>query len=261
MGRMGRETRGGWPWGALGLAALALTGIVACGGEGQPTEPAGGSVASEAQTADVVLGTTINELTLDLGLTDEQRVAIRDMAIRGNDRAGMPGAAWYAAAELQAILDSDQVAELGRRWAVSRGQSRIKDRERVTSEPRLTRAQRDQLRDRRNGLETRREDAQMKRGVARERRKAEHSAMVGALGLTDTQMDAMNSLREDHGFHQGALEEILTEEQQEVVTLHRAMMSHHFRANGSDQRGHGTGRRGRSMGGLGGPRVPAPPNP
>lgn len=130
MGRMGTGDRD-WRTRAVPvLAGMALVGLVACGGEDAPTEPVGGSVVNEALLADAELGSAIDELTQDIGLSDDQRAAIQELVANGRDRAGEPGAAWYAAAELQGILTSEQIAELDSRMANTRDRVGMKHGER-----------------------------------------------------------------------------------------------------------------------------------
>lgn len=336
MGRTGNGIRGNRTRGALVLASLAAFGLAACGGDEAVTEPVGGSVASEELLANAELGSAINELTQSLGLSDEQLAAIQDLAARSADRASEPGAAWYAAAELQAILSSDQIAALDGRLATARGRVRMERGERSATrdgagersraglqssgrmsdgargyawldlteeqqaqiqavleshrgallalreefrdsdlsrdemrsraeavheairaeiEPLLTQEQQDRLQEREAGLEVRREAATEKREAARQRGEAEHAAMVDALELTDAQIEQMESLRQDRGAHREAFGEILTDEQQEVVVLHRALAAHRFRAAGSEGHGPGAGRRGGGEGRFDGARV------
>ena len=336
MGRRGNGIRGNRTREALVLASLAVFGLAACGGDEAVTEPVGGSVVSEELLADAELGSAINELTESLGLSDEQQAAIQELAARSADRASEPGAAWFAAAELQTILSSDQIAALDSRLATARGRVRMERGERSATrdgagersragarssgrmsgggsgyawldlteeqqaqiqavleshraelqqlreelrdsdlsrdemrnraeaaretiraeiEPLLTQDQRDRLQEREAGLEERREAATEKRAAARQRGEAEHAAMVDALGLTDAQIEQMELLRQDRGAHREALGEILTDEQQEVVVLHRALAANRFRAAGSEGHGHGAGRSGGGEGRFEGTRV------
>ena len=340
MGRMGKGDRDWRTRAVLGLAGMAMVGLVACGGEDAPTEPVDGSVANEALLADAELGSAIDELTRDIGLSDDQRAAIQDLVAHGQDRAGEPGAAWYAAAELQGILTSEQIAELDSRLAntrdrvgMERGErsgmreragehsrsgaharggagsfgpmpgdghgfaglelteeqrtqiravveshqaeldalreefrgsdlSREEMRNQAESvheairaeiEPLLTQEQRDQLQEREAGMEERRLAAGEHREAALERREAQHAAMVDALGLTDEQIEVLDALREGRpgesarvgdesrseirDAHRAVLAEVLTEEQQEIVTLHRALAAHQFQAAAREGRG------------------------
>ena len=343
MGRMGKGDRDWRTRAVLVLAGMAMVGLVGCGGEDAPTEPVGGSVVNEALLADAELGSAIGELTRDIGLSDDQRAAIQDLVAHGQDRAGEPGAAWYAAAELQGILTSEQIAELDGRLANTRDRfgmkhgersemrtrdgghsrdgahargavgsfgrmsggahgyaglelteeqrtqiravleshqaeldalreefrgsdlSREEMRSRAESvheairaeiEPLLTQEQRDQLQKREAGMEERRQAAGEHREAALERREAQHSAMVDALGLTDEQIAVLDALREGRSggsaragdesrsevreAHRAVLAEVLTEEQQEIVTLHQALGAHRFQAAAHEgrRRGH-----------------------
>ena len=320
MGRMGIGNRGVRSRGALVLAGLAAFGLAACGGEDTPTEPVGGSVVSTDLLADADLGSVIGELTKSLGLSDEQVSAIQELAAQHEDQERAPGAAWYAAAELQTILSSDQISTIDTQLAAARSRIRsrpgarssrgmsgqghgyawldlteeqqaqiqavleshraefqsqreeargsdlsrdelrsraeaVREAIRAEIEPLLTQEQRDRLQEREAGLEERREAAMKNREAARQRGEAEHSAMVDALGLTDTQIEQMESLRQDRGAHREGFGEILTDDQQEVVTLHRALVAHRFRAAGPEGRGRGAGRHGGAEGRFEGARV------
>jgi hypothetical protein len=342
MGCTGESIRGNRTRGALVLAGLVAFGLGACGGDESVTEPVGGSVVSEQSLADAELGSVLDELTQSLGLSEVQRAAIQELVARSADRANEPGAAWYAAAELQAILSSEQIAALDSRLATARGRVRMEHGERSATrdgsgersragsrssermpggargyawldlteeqqtqiqavleshrtefqalreelrdsdlsrdemrsraeavheairaeiEPLLTQDQRDRLQEREVGLEERRTAALERREAARQRGEAEHAAMVDALELTDTQIEQMKSLRQDRGAHREAFGEILTDEQQEIVVLHRALAGDRFRAAGSEGRGARGERRGGGEGrfdgarGIGGPRT------
>jgi len=333
MGRTGKGISGGRKRGLLVLAALAAFGVAGCGGEDAPTEPVGGSVVSDDLLANADLGGAISEVTQSLGLSDEQLAKIQELAARSRDQEPEPGAAWYAAAELQTILSSDQIAALGNRLENSPGRIRmergersgnrdgarehsgagsrpggklsggghgyawldlteqqqaqiqaileshqaeiqalredlrasdlspdemrsraeaVREAVRAEIEPLLTQEQRDRLQEREAGLEQRREAAMEKREVARQRGEAEHAAMVDALGLTDAQIEQMEELRQDRGAHREAFAEILTDDQLEVVAVHRALEAHRFRTGRPDGHARGAGRRsggeGRSMG-------------
>jgi Spy/CpxP family protein refolding chaperone len=333
----------------LVLAGMAVVGLVACGGEDAPTEPVGGSVVNEALLADAELGSAIDELTQDIGLSDDQRAPIQELVANGRDRAGEPGAAWYAAAELQGILTSEQIAELDSRMANTRDRigmkhgersemrardgghardgagsfgrmsggahgyaglelteeqrtqiravleshqaeldalreelrsgdlSREEMRSRAESvheairakiEPLLTQEQRDQLQERESRFEEHRVASGEHRETALERREAQHAAMVDALELTDAQIEVLDALgagrsggsaragdesrSEIHEAHRAAMAEVLTEEQQEIVTLHRALATHRFQAAAHEGRRRGHGEHRTHPGGHGG---------
>jgi Spy/CpxP family protein refolding chaperone len=336
---MGNGTRGVTIRATLILTGLAAFGVASCGGEDAPTEPAGGSVVSEGLLADTDLAGRLDELTQALGLSDEQLEAIQEVAARHGDRENEPGAAWYVAAELQAILSSDQVSELDGLQAAARARSRMergarsatgdsaRDRQgtgarsfgrtpgggngfawldlteeqatqveavleshraemqalreqlrsgdlspeemrskaeavreaiRAEIEPLLTQEQRARLEERQTGLERDRESAAERREVARQRGEAQHAAMVDALGLTEAQIDQLADLRQDRGAHREAFAEILTDEQLEVVTVHRALVAHRFHSGRRGGHDRGAGRRGGgSAGELNGARVQA----
>lgn len=94
----------------LGLLAGVFLLTAACSNNPTETTDVSTSQANEAEFS-VVLG----DLTEDLELTDEQREAIQAVmdAYRGQGRE--PGTTWYAAADLQRILTSDQIAVIGSR--------------------------------------------------------------------------------------------------------------------------------------------------
>ena len=336
MGQWGNGTGGARIKGAFVLAGLAAFGLAACGGADTPTELVGGAVVSDDVLADADLGSAISGLTQSLDLSEEQLAAIQGLTSRIQGQEEVPGATWYLAADLQEILSSDQIAELGSQIQAARGRVRMERGERSASrdsagvhsrartrsssgmshrgdayawldltepqqeqvqaileshrteieslreefagsdlsrdemrsrseavrgairaeiEPVLTQEQRDRLLERDAELEARRESAMEKREQARQRGESEHAAMVDALELTDAQIEQVDALRQNRGAHREAFGEILTDEQQEVVTLHRALVAHRFRAAGPEGRGRGAGRRGGGEGQFGGPRV------
>ena len=117
-------------------------------------------------------------------------------------------------------------------------------------------------------MEERRLAAGEHREAARERREAEHAAMVDALGLTDEQIEVLDALREGRSSgsarsgdesrsevreaHRAVMAEVLTEEQQEIVTLHRALAAHRVHAVVREGRGRGHGEHRAHPGGHGG---------
>jgi len=93
----------------LGLAVF----VGAC--SGTPTDTIDADSALEADDADVSV--VLGDLTEGLGLTDDQMAAVREVmeTYRGQGREA--GALWYAAADLQGVLSSDQIAAIGARSA------------------------------------------------------------------------------------------------------------------------------------------------
>jgi hypothetical protein len=112
-----RKGRSGGNRGRRAIAAGLFVGLAVFAGacSGTPTEVIDADSALEADDADfsVVLG----DLTEGLGLTDDQISAVREVieAYRGQGREA--GALWYAAADLQGVLNSDQIAAIGARSA------------------------------------------------------------------------------------------------------------------------------------------------
>lgn len=178
-----------------------------------------------------------------LELTEEQRTQIR--AVLESHQA-----------ELDAFREEFRGSDLSREEMRSRAES-VHEAIRAEIEPLLTQEQRDQLQERESRFEERRVTAGEHREAARERREAEHTAMIDALGLTDEQIEVLDALREGRSggsaragdesrsevreAHRAVMAEVLTEEQQEIVTLHRALAAHRFQAMAREgrRRGHG----------------------
>lgn len=176
-----------------------------------------------------------------LNLTEEQQAQVR--AVLESHRA-----------EFQGLREEFRGTDVSRDEMRSRAEA-VREAIRAEIEPLLTQEQRDRLLEREAGLEERREAAMKNRQAARQRGEAEHAAMVDALGLTDAQIEQMESLRQDRGAHRDGFGEILTDDQREVVTLHRALVAHRFRASGPEGRGRGAGRNGGAGGRFEGARV------
>lgn len=176
-----------------------------------------------------------------LDLTEEQQAQIE--AVLESHRA-----------EFQALREELRGSDLPRDEMRSRAEA-VREAIRAEIEPLLTQEQRDRLQEREAGLEERREAAMQNREAGRQRGEAEHAAMVDALGLTDAQIEQMESLRQDRGAHREGFGDVLTDDQQEVVTLHRALVAHRFRAAGPEGRGRGAGRHGGAEGRFEGARV------
>jgi len=117
-----RKGRSGGNRGRRAIAAglfVVLAGFVgAC--SSTPTDAVNSDSAAEASDADfsVVLG----DLTEGLGLTDDQISAIREVMEKYRGQGREPGALWYAAADLQGVLTSDQIAAIDARRAENRDQ-------------------------------------------------------------------------------------------------------------------------------------------
>ena len=100
---------------AAGLFVALAVFVGAC--SGTPTDAIDADSGLEADEADfsVVLG----YLTEGLGLTEDQISAVREVMERYRGQGREPGAMWYAAADLQGVLSSDQIAAIGSRPAVT----------------------------------------------------------------------------------------------------------------------------------------------
>jgi len=98
---------------AAGLFVVLAVSVGAC--SGTPTDAIDADSALGAVEADfsVVLG----DLTEGLGLTDDQISAVREVMEKYRGQGREPGALWYAAADLQGVLSSDQIAAIGARSA------------------------------------------------------------------------------------------------------------------------------------------------
>ncbi len=118
-----RTGRRGWRAGRAAVAAgfvMVMAGwLAAC--DGTPTELDSLSQASETTEADgsVVVG----DLTDGLGLTEEQAAAVREIVEAYREQGREPGALWAAAAELQDILTSEQIAAIEERVSQKRSEA------------------------------------------------------------------------------------------------------------------------------------------
>lgn len=104
---------------AAGLV-MALAGFAgAC--SDTPTDAVGQESVAQESEADftVILG----DLTEALGLTDDQLSAVSDVMEEYRGEGREPGTLWYAAADLQEILSSDQVAAIEARRAELRSEA------------------------------------------------------------------------------------------------------------------------------------------
>ena len=105
----------GWSRGRRALAVglvLALAGVAgAC--DGSPTDTLDQSMTAGASEADFSI--VFGDLTQGLGLTDDQIEAVRNVMEEYRGQGRQPGQLWYAAADLQGILTSDQIAAIEER--------------------------------------------------------------------------------------------------------------------------------------------------
>ena len=105
---------------AAGLFVVLAGFVGAC--SSTPTEVVNSDSADEASDAD--FSAVLGDLTEGLGLTDDQISAIREVMEKYRGQGREPGALWYAAADLQAILTSDQIDAIEARLADLRGEMR-----------------------------------------------------------------------------------------------------------------------------------------
>ena len=118
-----RKGTTGWSRGERAIAAgliIVLAGFAgAC--NGSPTDTLNQDSSAELSEADfsVVLG----DLTEGLGLTDDQAAAVQEVMDKYRGQGREPGALWYAAADLQGVLTSDQIAVIDTRRAELRAEA------------------------------------------------------------------------------------------------------------------------------------------
>jgi Spy/CpxP family protein refolding chaperone len=98
--------------------------LAAC--DGTPTEL--DSLSQAAETADADGSVVVGDFTDGLGLTDEQAAAVREIVEAYRDQGREPGALWAAAAELQGILTSEQIAAIEERVSQKRSEMRTRAR-------------------------------------------------------------------------------------------------------------------------------------
>jgi Spy/CpxP family protein refolding chaperone len=90
----------------LTLAAVAS----ACGSSTDPVGVSGNQSLSEM--ADSELGAVLADMTTGIGLSDAQSSEIAGVADEFGSRLEEPGMLWYVAADLQGILNSDQIERI-----------------------------------------------------------------------------------------------------------------------------------------------------
>ena len=97
-----------------GFAVLAMLVALttSCGSDPAPTDPTIESSVQEGSAESGTLDGRIRTLAASLDLTEAQAEAIAALAAGYAGEAREPGSAWYAAAELQTILDSEQIATI-----------------------------------------------------------------------------------------------------------------------------------------------------
>lgn len=109
-------------WRGVATAALMTMalGLVACGDDSLT------DANTSAALGDSDASAILSDMTGDLGLTDDQKSELRSIAQDYSTRMDEPGVTWYAAADVQAVLTSDQIAKIGARRQELR--DRITDR-------------------------------------------------------------------------------------------------------------------------------------
>jgi len=116
----------GWSRGRRALAVgfvLALAGFAgACGGA--PTDTLDQTTTADASEADFSI--VFGDLTEGLGLTDDQIEAVRSVLEEYRGQGRQPGQLWYAAADLQGILTSDQIAAIEERQTAMRAEMKAR---------------------------------------------------------------------------------------------------------------------------------------
>jgi hypothetical protein len=112
-----RNGRSGGNRGRRAIAAGLFAGLAGFVGacSSTPTEAIDADSALAAD--DVDFSVVVGDLTEGLGLTDDQVSAVREVVEKYRGQGREPGTLWYAAADLQGVLSSDQVAEIGARSA------------------------------------------------------------------------------------------------------------------------------------------------
>ncbi len=119
-----RRFKGKTSRGRRGIATAALmlmaVGLAACGDEALT------DANTSAALGDSDASAILTDMTGDLGLTDAQKTELRAIAQEYASRMGEPGVTWYAAADVQSVLTSEQIATIGARRQELR--DRIADR-------------------------------------------------------------------------------------------------------------------------------------
>jgi len=119
---MGKTIRG---WRGVATAAFMImaVGLSACGDESVT------DANTSAALGDSEASAILSDMTGDLGLTDDQKSELLAIAQDYATRMGEPGVTWYAAADVQAVLTSEQITQI----AARRQQLRERIADRMTS--------------------------------------------------------------------------------------------------------------------------------
>ena len=244
---------GGSRWtgtGAIGTAAvcaavLAASVAAGCGDSEAPESTTAAEVtAGESQAVERDLATVIGALVGEAELTAEQARAISALTV-STAVPREPRESWLLAAELAGILTDEQAISIENSMQTAReshrSHSRAKRGDGQEGEGHL-RVRGHRMRE---GARTGEPDAEAEQRLAERRerwearRALEHAAMAEVLELTEAQSEALRALaaeRPDSAAGPGwresrrqAIASILTDEQRQVVTLHRLVLGHRMR--------------------------------
>ena len=200
-----RKGTTGWSRGERAIAAgliIVLAGFAgAC--NGSPTDTLNQDSSAELSEADfsVVLG----DLTEGLGLTDDQAAAVQEVMHKYRGQGQELGALWYAAADLQGVLTSDQIAVIDARRDELRAEAS---------------ARRGEMRGRRGEMKGRRGEMKGHRGgEGFGGRDGDGPRGPGDILTRDEARDRMAVIQD--AMH-GALQGILTDDQLALLEEHRA---------------------------------------
>ena len=230
------------------LALLAASAVTGCSDSESPAAPESVPTAElkygESRAAQRDLGTVIGELVGESGLTSEQARTISALTV-STTVSREPRETWLLASELARILTDGQVLSIERSMETarelhrSRSGARRGDRaegERQTG----TRGHRPRGGDRIGEPGAQAEQRMAERRARWEARRAlEHAAMAEVLELTEAQSEALRALageRPDSAAgpewresRRTAMVSILTDEQRQIVTLHRLVVGRRVR--------------------------------
>lgn len=234
---------------AVSLTVFAASGVSACSDSGSPAAPESaadaGLTAAERGLPAPDLGTVIGSLVGEAELTAEQSQAIS--ALTSSEAAPFgPRESWILASDLAGILTDEQVRSIEssmnrvRETHGSKVRARRGDRQERAGRPHgRGPGTREGARTGESGAEQ--EQRQTEGRARREARWAEaHAAMAEVLDLTEAQSEALRARAAERPdgatgpqwreSRRQAIASILTDEQQQVVILHRLVLGHRMRA-------------------------------
>jgi hypothetical protein len=226
------------------VAVFAASVVTGCGHHESPAAPesvpAAGFAAGESQAAERDLGAVIGALAGEAELSAEQARAISALTV-ATSVPREPRESWLLAAELVGILTDEQLISIERSMETAREIHRSQFRARrgdgqEGARPPRVRGHR-QSEQARTGEPGARAEQRMARQQARWA--LEHTAMAEVLELTETQSKALRALaaeRPDSAAgpdwresRRRAIASVLTDEQRQIVTLHRLVLGHRLR--------------------------------